>query len=453
MLEPIILVVSKEEVLNEDISSILTSLNALLESPEKAKSYCEKIDISFDGYNNTHDELFEIMEVRNFVFKLDKEFPYWLYFCSKELQGLRTLLYCFLLPHLTDKAKEKHHQKQALELLITRWFPAMNSVCDFVKADEVENIRLTEATYKYVFGDAYNNSKTLNNDLQKHRDETFDYEDNQEHFVGSHFDAFFDDMEKDVMMNIGKYTENSTVIQSLHVSDFKEVSDDEKWQKGFILTYPEDNINEGIACIVGIVKEEKEMTFISMFPHLNYGKIYELELTQVYVWENGHEAQIEVDLDFTSLVFYDIHYDVNRKYYLSGKKYKFQILGIAYNVQYRVEKEIEVETTPEMAKALDIQIGKRTISLVGMSSFMRINSWDRDDYTFSGIIQNVKGVYISISDIKGWVCTTRVLVEGLDNENIYDMDILITEKVWKSKSAPKVGDDIEGSVWMQGRLI
>ena len=453
MLEPVIFVVSKNEVVNQDISSILSSLNNLLSSPEKALSYCEKIDISFDGYNNIHDELFEIPEVRNFVYKLDEEFPYWLYFCSKELHGLRTLLYCFLPPHLTDEAKAKYWGEKSLEVLTGRWFPAMNSICDFVKADEEENIRLTEVTYKYLFAEPKNNTSISNQLLQEQRDKTFDYDDNQEHFVGSHFDAFFDDMQKDVMANIGKYTEHSAIIKSSYSEASENSVDDEEWEKGFILTYPQDNLDEGIGSIVGIIEKDKNMTFISIFPHLNYGQIYEFELDKVYVWNNGHEAQLEVSLGFTDLAFYDIHYDVNRKYYQSEKKYKFQILGIAYRCNYRKKTEMEVETTPEVAEALDIPIGTRTISLVGMASFMRIDSWDRDDYSFSGIIQNVKGVYISISDIKGWICTTRVLVEGSDSENIYDMDILVTEKIWKHSHAPKVGDDIEGSVWMQGRLV
>ncbi len=310
---------------------------------------------------------------------------------------------------------------------------------------------LYEAFERILSNNDMQNNRTR--EVQNRRDKTFDYEDNQEHFVGSHFDAFFDDMQNDVMINIGEYTENSSVVESSHISDLQDISDDKRWQKGFILAYPKDNSDEGMGSIIGIVEEEKELTFISLFPHLNYGQIYELELNKVYVWSNGHEAQIEVDLGFTELAFYDIHYDVNRKFYFSGDKYKFQILGIAYSCENRVETEIEVETTPEMAKALDMPVGMRTVSLVGMASFIPIDSWDRDDYSYSGIIQNVKGVYISISDIKGWICTTRVLVEGSDSENIYDMDILVTEKIWKSKTAPKVGDDIEGSVWTQGRLL
>lgn len=291
-------------------------------------------------------------------------------------------------------------------------------------------------------------------ELQQLRDKTFDYEDNQEHFVGSHFDAFFDDMQEDVMMQIPTMMENSAVVESFFTSE-EEIMDDEKWQKGFILRYPPESLNEGIGVIVGIVEEKSNLQLISMFPHLDYGQKYELELLKVYVWSNGHEAQIEVDLGFTSLFFYDICYDLHRKWYFQGKKYLFQILGIAYRARYRVEKEITVEMKPEVLEAIewDSKETTRTISLVGMSSFVPIDEWDRDDYSFSGIIQNVQEIDISISNEKGWICTTRVLREGSNDDAIYDMDILVTKRTWKEEELPKVGDDIEGSVWMQGKVI
>lgn len=284
----------------------------------------------------------------------------------------------------------------------------------------------------------------MNNDkFQELRDKTFDYEDNQEHFVGSHFDAFFENMEEEVMMQIPDMLGKGVVVEPYY-SNNEDMTDDEKWRKGYIMTYPKESLEEGIGLIIGVVEEENELQLISMFPHLNYGQKYELELSKVYVWDNGHEAHIEVDLGFTSLSFYDIYYDLNRKYYFQGKKYIFQILGIAYEAMYRVEKEIIVNMNHEETK--------RTISLVGMSSFIKIEGWDRDDYFFSGIVQKVKEIDIFISNEKGWICTTRVLRES-EEDNIYDMDILVTKKTWKENDIPKIGDDIEGRVWMQGKIV
>jgi hypothetical protein len=33
------------------------------------------------------------------------------------------------------------------------------------------------------------------------------------------------------------------------------------------------------------------------------------------------------------------------------------------------------------------------------------------------------------------------------------MDILVTKKTWKENDIPKIGDDIEGRVWMQGKIV
>jgi hypothetical protein len=190
-----------------------------------------------------------------------------------------------------------------------------------------------------------------------------------------------------------------------------------------------------------------------MFPWVDKGQVYSFSLEKVYVWDNGHEAQIKIDIGFTSVCFYDIHYPLNKKWYLQGNSYKFQILGIAYEAMYRKETEIEVDTSEELAKALDIEPGTmRKYTLTGMASFLCINSWDRDDYSFSGLITKVEEIYLEMTNEKAWVCSTSVLKEGGGDGIEYDIDILITPKVWKKDKAPKVGDDIEGSLCLQGKL-
>jgi hypothetical protein len=296
--------------------------------------------------------------------------------------------------------------------------------------------------------------KLFKTEVEKRRDETFDYEDNQEHFVGSHFDPFFENMEKDVMLNIPKYMKSSSVVKPYKNELIKdEPTDDPKWQKGYVLSYPNKESIDGIGSICGIVEEDENVQFISMFPWVDKGQVYSFSLEKVYVWDNGHEAQIKIDIGFTSVCFYDIHYPLNKKWYLQGNSYKFQILGIAYEAMYRKETEIEVDTSEELAKALDIEPGTmRKYTLTGMASFLCINSWDRDDYSFSGLITKVEEIYLEMTNEKAWVCSTSVLKEGGGDGIEYDIDILITPKVWKKDKAPKVGDDIEGSLCLQGKL-
>lgn len=126
------LVISKSEVELMDTSVALGVLKRLIESPITAREFVERVDISFNGYDHTQQELFEIPEVRKFVYLLDEQFPFWLYFLSKRHFGLQCLLLCFIPPFLTDDVRPRIFREQINQLLINRWFPAMNYICEYV---------------------------------------------------------------------------------------------------------------------------------------------------------------------------------------------------------------------------------------------------------------------------------------------------------------------------------
>lgn len=291
-------------------------------------------------------------------------------------------------------------------------------------------------------------------EIESTRASTFDYEDKQHHFVGSHFDAFFEDMKTEVVMNIPKYMEQSLIVES-YKNDLieKELKNSTDWKKGYILSYPNKETNDGLGVICGIVEEDSEIQLISIFPWVDKGRVYSFPLEKVYVWDNGFEAQLEVDIGFTTIYFYDIHYTINRRWYMQNITYKFQILGIAYSASYRKETEIEVDTPDELAKTLGLELGaKRKYTLTGMASLLPIDSWDIDDYSFSGLITQVQEIEIELIKEKAWVCSTTVLKSGIDDVE-YDIDILITSRVWEELNPPKIGDDIVGKLWLQGKMI
>lgn len=286
------------------------------------------------------------------------------------------------------------------------------------------------------------------------REETFDYDDQQEHSVGSHFDPFYEDMEKEVIYNIPTFLQDTQLVESNINNPTIDNSpiDDEKWNIGYITLSPQNIQKDGIGIICGIIDNTSDIHLISMFPYMDYGKEYDFILEKVYVWENGHEAQVRVDIGFTSLCFYDTYYDLNRKWYEKNEKYRFRILGIAYRCEFRKEHEIEVDTSDKLADALGIERGsKRKYTLTGMASCIRIYSWDRDDYSISGLISDVQEIFLQTTNEKAWICTTEILKSGDGIE--YDIEILLTKRTWKEKRAPKVGDDIEGTIWLQGNLV
>ena len=78
--DALLLIVSRRDVETGDITDILRSLSHLISATEIARLYRERVDISFEGYEDDRRELWEIPEVRAFVHKVDDKFPYWLYF-------------------------------------------------------------------------------------------------------------------------------------------------------------------------------------------------------------------------------------------------------------------------------------------------------------------------------------------------------------------------------------
>ena len=49
----------------------------------------------------------------------------------------------------------------------------------------------------------------------------------------------------------------------------------------------------------------------------------------------------------------------------------------------------------------------------------------------------------------GWC--VRVCVMRFHGENA-ELDVFVTGRAWSGPEPPKAGEDIEGSLWMQGRL-
>jgi len=121
-------VIEKEEVLAGDNSRTLDFFKMLTESEVAARIQFQNIIISFNGYDDDVREVFEIDPIRDFVQKLDLEFPYWLYFLDPCSPSFYAIAMCFLPPSLTDEGKAKHHPPRLKDLLLRRWIPALYDI-------------------------------------------------------------------------------------------------------------------------------------------------------------------------------------------------------------------------------------------------------------------------------------------------------------------------------------
>lgn len=152
--EPIVIIISKEEILSGNVAGTVTLLKRLIETPNIARQHMEKLDIAVDGYNNDQRELFEIHEVREYLLKLNRQFPYWLFFLSKHYLGLQLFAWCVLydlikISSLMSEEHRKQNMEAGIRALKIKWFPPMEEMGSFVHLTDLEIQDLKTRSLRY----------------------------------------------------------------------------------------------------------------------------------------------------------------------------------------------------------------------------------------------------------------------------------------------------------------
>ncbi|UTG93172.1 DUF3553 domain-containing protein [Geobacter sulfurreducens] len=286
-------------------------------------------------------------------------------------------------------------------------------------------------------------------------DGTFVFEGEEaEHSLGSHWSPFFNEP-TDILGRLPEILSKS-LVQVAYADNhppLRPVPAD--WPKGFSLVWPLRV--SGLATVLHATKEANYL--VSVYPFACEGTQHQLKLNKVHVWKSGLEAHIECDFGPTSVTFFDTLYGANRGWYESGKTYQFVLTGIAYHCR-RAEDQVLLawnpkqserfrELAPELAADLP-DTETMPVHTKGMAVFFPIHEWDRDDYTFRGPIKSVKEV--EILEQPGWKARVTVLRDIDNDDRELDLDIIVTRKVWGDAPPPQVGEDMEGSLWLQGYL-
>ena len=92
--EPVVLMISRRQVEDRDIESVLFSLKPFLATREDAWLYRGQMVLSVDGYNEDPRELVDIQEVRAFLRELEQRWPYWAYFFNQVDDSVKLLASC-----------------------------------------------------------------------------------------------------------------------------------------------------------------------------------------------------------------------------------------------------------------------------------------------------------------------------------------------------------------------
>ncbi len=275
-----------------------------------------------------------------------------------------------------------------------------------------------------------------------------------QHYPGSHWEAFFDNPKliverlPEVLQKADPWVGGSNRKSSRPMPD--------RWTKGVALAWP--NHRQGLMVILRIDEENKETSVSSFFPFVSDGGQYNIVIRHINVWENGVEAQIEAEFGEATITFFDISFTKNRLWYEAGKCYQFILTGIAYAAKPAEVMELPFTPNPDQVaweRKLAEQRGEgpptrpTKISLRGMAMMMPVEEWDIDDYRFRGPVKSVKNVEGDVLGQTGWFIKVTVMRFG---DADADIDMLVTRRAWQSDSPPAVGQDVEGSFWLQGYL-
>lgn len=286
---------------------------------------------------------------------------------------------------------------------------------------------------------------------------TFVFETDANHFPGSRWPPFYENFADDVVRKLAPIMNEARIALGVSSFDtYKAPALPDSWPKAFKLRWPGLE-RSGLHFVVEIKPGGNAMT--AMFPFIEYGTQTTVEIDTVRIFESGVEAQIDAKIGAAEVTFYDTDFTINAGWYRAGLQMDFILVGLAYACERADEPDMVLpDDSPVMQTMRKAAIEMRDdpadssnrISFKGAAIFVPIVDWDRDDYEFRGTITEVKPYPMLSQD--GWMLTVCVMRSLDANDREFNLRILVTRRIWKEAAAPRLGEDVCGRLWLQGRL-
>lgn len=93
--EPVVLMISRRQVEQQDLASVLDSLRIFSATREDAWKYRGQMSLVVSGYDSDPRELVDIPEVRSLLIGLVEQWPYWGFFMNQVDESIRILGSCY----------------------------------------------------------------------------------------------------------------------------------------------------------------------------------------------------------------------------------------------------------------------------------------------------------------------------------------------------------------------
>jgi hypothetical protein len=287
----------------------------------------------------------------------------------------------------------------------------------------------------------------------------FETKDEARHYLGSHWEPWFETGVESMVRRLPELFEQAVLPERFPVARDALHGIPANWAQGFHLAWPD--ARRGVMLTTVIDHEAKSNYLVGLYPFDTAGSHHPLEIERVNVWKSGVEAQIEAYGGEAPITFFDTHFLLARGEYERERRLDFSLVGMAYGARPSTVFELPYTPNADTVSWQTMLAGERgdireslpdKIVLSGMSMFIPVTEWDIDDYQFRGPIKDIRP-FDDFLGQSGWRLTVTVLRLSSYAHKDFDLDILVTRRAWDDEAPPHVGQDIEGTLWLQGRLL
>lgn len=265
---------------------------------------------------------------------------------------------------------------------------------------------------------------------------------------GDHWNCISKDR-KGIITQIIPLTTNSGELAG-HAKELVEDPESGEQSEETVLgmTYPQADLRSMVVEITDT--KNKLLRVRTGYPAGFAGIPYEVEIAQIHNWENYGEALIEGSIfDGPWLCFFDTFYFQNKKKYQPGMKLTFALCALAYSVKLYEHEEFEVNN-PKAYKMLHPASPEShpfKVSFDGAKLLIPHDQGDKDDYSFQTTIEELE----KFNFLEYPMYRFKATFMDFEDQQLR-FDVYAGEHVFQGFE-PKVGDEIRGVLWLQGRMI
>lgn len=264
---------------------------------------------------------------------------------------------------------------------------------------------------------------------------------------GNHWECLFPDAETGIAQCLPEAIERGELVGS-HPSpspDFQAVH------------ALEQRFGTGLSTLLIIGDRDDQKLLATAYPVAGPGAVHRLEIDRVRRWSGALEAVVEAATSFGArLAFFDIGHHAHPEALEEGGTGDIELAAFAYHLGPAPDQVFEItqeEAIRQMRATEDLPAEQVTdlshiqVHSAGLACLFPHPSGNPDDMKFQGPIT-------AVDLVEGWgQAIFRLDITALRDEEPFTLPVFAARHTLPEGYTPKVGDDVRGVIWMQGRVV